>query len=76
MLIKVDGIILHSSTKKRSSHKCDNHRTISLISHPIKVLLQIINNQLENVAKKFLAEEQASFEQAVVQLSRLAVQEY
>ena len=33
--------------KKGDLKKCTNYRTISLISHPSKVLLKIINNRLK-----------------------------
>ena len=36
-------------------------RTISLISHPSKVMLKTILNRLKPLAEKIIAEEQASF---------------
>ena len=47
--------------KKGDLKKCTNYRTISLISHPSKVLLKIINNRLKTKAEEILAEEQAGF---------------
>ncbi|XP_069972111.1 uncharacterized protein [Penaeus vannamei] len=41
--------------------KCTNYRTISLISHPSKVLLKVISNRLKTKAENILAEEQAGF---------------
>ena len=38
-----------------------NYRTISLISHPSKVMLEIMINRLEPEAEKIIAEEQAGF---------------
>ena len=38
-----------------------NYRTISLISHPSKVMLNIILNRLQPQAEEIIAEEQASF---------------
>ena len=40
---------------------CQNYRTISLISHPSKVLLKIILDRLNPEAEKIIAEEQAGF---------------
>ena len=41
--------------------QCQNYRTISLISHPSKVMLKIIQNRLKPQAEKIIAEEQADF---------------
>ena len=40
---------------------CQNYRTISLISHPSKVMLKIILNRLQPQAEEITAEEQAGF---------------
>ena len=40
---------------------CHNYHTISLISHPSKVMLKIILNRLKPAAEKIIAEEQAGF---------------
>ena len=40
---------------------CQNYHTISLISHPSKVMLKIILNCLKPEAEKIIAEEQAGF---------------
>ena len=40
---------------------CQNYRTISLISHPSKVMLKIILNRLQPQAEEIIAEEQAGF---------------
>eukprot|EP00794_Sanderia_malayensis_P009660 gene9660-biopygen7980 len=47
--------------KKGDLKKCTNYRTISLISHPSKVLLKVISNRLKMRAEAILAEEQAGF---------------
>ncbi|WP_419587778.1 RNA-directed DNA polymerase, partial [Thiolapillus sp.] len=41
--------------------QCQNFRTISLISHPSKVMLKIILNRLKPQVEKIIAEEQAGF---------------
>ena len=46
---------------KGNLQQCQNYRTISLISHPNKVMLKIILNRLKPQAMKIIAEEQASF---------------
>ena len=40
---------------------CQNHHTVSLISHPSKVMLKILLNRLKPQAEKIIAEEQAGF---------------
>ena len=47
--------------KKGNLRQCQNYRTISLISHPSKVMLRIILNRLKNIAEELLSEEQAGF---------------
>ena len=47
--------------KKDNLQQCQNYRTISLISHPSKVMLKIILNRLKPQAEKIVAEEQAGF---------------
>ena len=47
--------------KKGDLKVCNNYRTLSLISHPSKVLLRVILNRLKQQAKEIIAEEQAGF---------------
>ena len=47
--------------KKGNLRQCQNYRTISLISHPSKVMLKILLNRLKPQAEKIIAEEQAGF---------------
>ena len=47
--------------KKGNLQQCQNYRTISLISHPSKVMLKIILNRLKPQVEKIIAEEQAGF---------------
>ena len=47
--------------KKGDLKKCQNYRTISLISHPSKILLKVILNRLQPQAENILSEEQAGF---------------
>ena len=47
--------------KKGNLQQCQNYRTISLISHPNKVVLKIILNRLKPQAEKINTEEQAGF---------------
>ena len=48
-------------TPKDNLQLCQNYRTISLISHPSKVMLKIILNRLQPQAEEVIAEEQAGF---------------
>ena len=41
--------------------QCKNYRTMSLISHPSKVMLRVILKQLKAKAEELLAEDQAGF---------------
>ena len=47
--------------KKGNLQLCQNYRTISLISHPSKVMLKIILNRLQQQAEEIIAEEQTGF---------------
>ncbi|KAJ4448444.1 hypothetical protein ANN_10460 [Periplaneta americana] len=47
--------------KKNNAKKCDEFRTISLISHTAKILLQILNRRLYSKMEKQLEEEQFGF---------------
>ena len=47
--------------KKGNLQQCQNYRTISLISHPSKVMLKITRNRLKPQAEKIIAEEQTGF---------------
>lgn len=47
--------------KKGDLKVCNNYRTLSLISHPSKVLLRVILNRLKHQAQEIIAEEQAGF---------------
>ncbi|XP_030850001.1 uncharacterized protein LOC105446659 [Strongylocentrotus purpuratus] len=47
--------------KKGNLQLCQNYRTISLISHPIKVMLRILINILKPQAEEIIKEEQAGF---------------
>ena len=47
--------------KKGNLQQCQNYRTLSLISHPSKVMLKIILKRLKLLAEKIIAEEQAGF---------------
>ena len=47
--------------KKGNLKECKNYRTISLISHPSKVMRRIILNRLQPKVEEILSEEQAGF---------------
>ena len=54
-------VITLSKKGSAAVQQCQNYRTISLISHPSKVILKIILNILMPQAEKLIAEEQAGF---------------
>ena len=47
--------------QKGNLQRCENYRTISLISHPSKVMLKITLNRLKPQAEMIINEEQAGF---------------
>jgi len=47
--------------KKGNLQKCQNYRTINLISHASKVILKVILSRLRPQAEEIIAEEQADF---------------
>ena len=47
--------------KKGNLRQCQNYRTISLISHPSKVMLRVLLNRLKKKSEEILADEQAGF---------------
>ena len=47
--------------KKGDITKCENYRTISLINHGSKILLEILRKRMKPYAESILAEEQAGF---------------
>ena len=47
--------------QKGNLQQCQNYRTISLISHPSKVMLRIFLNRLKPQAEEIIKEEQAGF---------------
>ena len=47
--------------KKGNLQLCQNYRTISLISHPSKVMLKVLLNRLQPQTESIIAEEQAGF---------------
>ncbi|GFO50541.1 RNA-directed DNA polymerase (reverse transcriptase) domain containing protein [Plakobranchus ocellatus] len=53
--------LIITQPKKGNLKLCQNYRTISLISHPSKVMLKVILNRLKPEAEKIIAEEQAGF---------------
>ena len=57
----VDVIARHTFAKKGHLKQCQNYRTISLISHPIKIMLRLILTRLKAKAEQLLAEKQIGF---------------
>ena len=57
----MDPVLSHQLPKEGNLQQCQNYRTISLISHPSKVMLKVILNRLKPQAEKIIAEEQAGF---------------
>ena len=53
--------IILTMPKKGDITKCENYRTISLINHSSKILLEIIRRRMKPYVESILAEEQAGF---------------
>ena len=53
--------------KRGNFKQCQNYRTISLISHPSKIMLRVILNRLKAKAEKLLAENKQVLDQAGAQ---------
>ena len=49
--------------KKTAATECENHRTISLMSHLTKIILRILLNRARNKIKAEIANEQFSFQE-------------
>ena len=75
MAKKLDRILNYYNTKKGNLKKCNNYHTIYLISHPSKVLLQIILSRLKTQAESIMAEEQAGFRQGEAPLNKSSIYE-
>ena len=58
---KLRVLAIFTLPKKGNLQQCQNYLTISLISHPSKVMLKIILNRLKPQVKKIIAKEQAGF---------------
>ena len=53
----MDSVQVITLPKKGNLQQCQNYPTISLISHPNKVMLKIILNKLMPQSEKIIAEE-------------------
>ena len=62
--------------KKGNLQRCQNYRTISLISHPSKVMQKIIRNRWKPQADKIIAEEQAGFRAGRIFNLRILCEKY
>ena len=61
MTISISAKIIRCFNSDKKLRSLGNYRTISLISHPDKVMLKIVLNRLSHKRKKIIAEEQAAF---------------
>ena len=62
--------IILTMPKKGDITKCENYRTISLIKHSSKILLEIIRSRMKPYVEAILAEEHQGLDQDVLQLNR------
>ncbi|KAL8577432.1 hypothetical protein ACOMHN_048067 [Nucella lapillus] len=54
-------VVMSPEAQAGNLKHCQNYRTISLISHPSKVMLRVLLNRLKGKKEEILAEEQAGF---------------
>ena len=57
----LDSFAQHHFPEEKQLQQCQNYCTISLISHPSKVMLRILLNRLKLQAEEIIKEEQAGF---------------
>ena len=57
----LEKVTFHSNPKKGSAKECSNYRTIALISHASKVMLEILQARLQQYVNRGLPDVQAGF---------------
>ena len=60
----LEKVNFHSNPKERHAKECSNYGTIALISHVSKVILKILQVQLQQYVNSELPDVQASFRKA------------
>ena len=59
--------------KKPNAQRCEDHRTISLISHASKILLRVINNRLKTATETYIGRDQFGFRNGMGTREAIAV---
>src|ERR1043165_6270645 len=54
-------VVMIPIKKKKNAVECEDHRTISLISHASKIMLKILTKRIEAKAKDFIGRNQFGF---------------
>ena len=57
----LEKVSFHSNPKERQCKECSNYRTIALISHASKVMLNILETRLQQYVNQELPDDQAGF---------------
>ena len=57
----LEKVSFHSNLKERQCKECSNYRTIALISHASKVMLNILETRLQQYVNRELPDVQAGF---------------
>ena len=60
----LEKVSFHSNLKERQCQECSNYRTITLISHACKVMLNILQARLQQYVNRELPDVQAGLEKA------------
>src|SRR5579864_1524652 len=54
-------VVMISLQKKPNAEECEDHRTISLIPHALKIMLEILTKRIESKAVGFTGKNQFGF---------------
>ena len=57
----MEMVSFHSNPKERQCQKCSNYDTIAFISHPRKVMLEILQSRFQQYVNQELSEVKAGF---------------
>ena len=60
-VVRVNGKIIYTHTKKGNAKECSNYCTVALISHASKVMLKILQARLQQYMNRELPDVQAGF---------------
>jgi len=68
---KISSII--TLQKKPNAQKCEDHRTISILSHASKIMLKILNNRIRTKTSEYIGNDQFGFRKGMGTREAIAV---